>query len=105
RHWDLLTRKLQVGAFIRTGGPGPEATKHTENLRERLEELRDALLAGNLSEARERLAAGGGAGRGGRRADPPRAGASAAGGRPEGGDGRSLRACRLSRVPWTTTSA
>jgi hypothetical protein len=57
QHWDLLTRMLQVGAFIRTGGPGPEATKHTENLRERLEELRDALLAGNLSKARERLPA------------------------------------------------
>src|SRR5262249_35926970 len=40
QHWDLLTRKLQVGAFIRTGGPAPEATKHTEDLRERLEELR-----------------------------------------------------------------
>jgi uncharacterized protein len=55
QHWDLLTRKLQVGVFIRTGKMNAEVTKITEDLRERLEELRDALLAGNVSEAKEML--------------------------------------------------
>jgi hypothetical protein len=52
QHWDLLTRKLQVGVFIRSGRMDPEVTKVTEDLRERLEELRDALLAGDLAEAK-----------------------------------------------------
>jgi hypothetical protein len=52
QQWDLLTRKLQVGALIRTGRRDAEATQVTEDLRERLEELRDALLAGELTEAR-----------------------------------------------------
>lgn len=52
QHWDLLTRKLQVGVFIRTGRLHPEVSKQTEDLRERLEELRDALLADNLNEAK-----------------------------------------------------
>jgi hypothetical protein len=34
----------------------PDVTKVTEDLRERLEELRDALLAGNVTEAKEMLA-------------------------------------------------
>jgi uncharacterized membrane protein YraQ (UPF0718 family) len=52
QQWDLLTRKLQVGVFIRTGKINPEVTQATEDLRERLEDLRDALLADNLTEAR-----------------------------------------------------
>ena len=52
QQWDLLTRKLQVGVFIRTGRMDPEVTKITEDLRERLEELRDALLADNPTEAK-----------------------------------------------------
>jgi uncharacterized protein len=55
QQWDLLTRKLQVGVFIRTGRMDPQVTEVTEDLRERLEELRDALLAGNVTEAREML--------------------------------------------------
>lgn len=55
QHWDLLTRKLQVGVFIRTGHMDPEASKLTEDLRERLEDLRDALLAGDASGAKEML--------------------------------------------------
>jgi uncharacterized protein len=55
QHWDLLTRKLQVGVFIRTGRMNTEVTKVTEDLRERLEELRDTLLAGNVTEAKEIL--------------------------------------------------
>jgi uncharacterized protein len=55
QHWDLLTRKLQVGVFIRTGRMNAEVTKITEDLRERLEDLRDALLAGNLTEAKDML--------------------------------------------------
>jgi uncharacterized membrane protein YraQ (UPF0718 family) len=55
QHWDLLTRKLQVGVFIRTGRMDPEVTQATEDLRERLEELRDALLASNVTEAKGML--------------------------------------------------
>ena len=55
QHWDLLTRKLQVGVFIRTGQMDADATQATEDLRERLEDLRDALLANNLDEAKEML--------------------------------------------------
>ncbi len=55
QHWDLLTRKLQVGVFIRTGRLDPEAARLTEDLRERLEELRDALLAGEMSAAKKVL--------------------------------------------------
>ena len=56
QQWDLLTRKLQVGVFIRTGTMDAEAGKATEDLRERLEELRDALLADDLAKAKELLA-------------------------------------------------
>jgi hypothetical protein len=55
QQWDLLTRKLQVGVFIRTGKMVPEVTKVTEDLRERLEELRDALLAGDLAAAKQKV--------------------------------------------------
>ncbi|MGL4553283.1 MAG: permease, partial [Gemmataceae bacterium] len=50
--WDLLTRKVQVGVFLRTGALDPEVGKATEDLRERLEEMRDALLADDLGTAR-----------------------------------------------------
>lgn len=53
--WDLLTRKLQVGVFIRSGTMDAETGKVTEDLRERLEELRDALLADDLDKAKELL--------------------------------------------------
>lgn len=55
QHWDLLTRKLQVGVFIRTGTMDAETSKATEDLRERLEELRDAILANDLAKAKELL--------------------------------------------------
>ncbi len=55
QHWDLLTRKLQVGVFIRTGRIDHEATEATEDLRERLEDVRDALLAHDLDEAKRLL--------------------------------------------------
>jgi uncharacterized protein len=55
QQWDLLTRKLQVGVFIRTGRLDPEVAQATEDLRERLEDLRDALLADDLSQAKELL--------------------------------------------------
>jgi hypothetical protein len=54
-HFDLLTRKLQVGVFIRTGKMEPEAGKAAEDLRERLEELRDTLLAGDTDVAKAML--------------------------------------------------
>jgi len=41
--WDLLARKLQVGVYIRDFGLLPEQEKAAENLRERLEEMRDLL--------------------------------------------------------------
>lgn len=53
--WDLLTRKLQVGVFLRTGRMDPQARQEAEGLRERLEAVRDALLAGEAAEAVERL--------------------------------------------------
>jgi len=56
-HWDLLTRKLQVGVFIRTGKMDPDTGKATEDLREQMEELRDALLADDMSKAKESLPA------------------------------------------------
>lgn len=55
QQWDLLTRKLQVGVFLRTGRMQTEATEATEALREDLEELRDALLADDLTKAKELL--------------------------------------------------
>jgi hypothetical protein len=57
QQWDLLTRKLQVGVFIRTGRLDPVVTQTTETLREQLEDLRDALLADDLVTAKERLPA------------------------------------------------
>jgi hypothetical protein len=47
-----LTRKLQVGVFIRTGRTDPEVANVTDDLRERLEEVRDALLADDRDGAR-----------------------------------------------------
>jgi uncharacterized membrane protein YraQ (UPF0718 family) len=55
QQWDLLTRKLQVGVFIRTGRIDAQATKVTEDLRECLEDVRDDLLAGKLAEAKDKL--------------------------------------------------
>lgn len=49
--WDDLTRKLQVGAFIRSGKFDAAAGQHAEDVRERLEEVRDALLAGDTEGA------------------------------------------------------
>jgi hypothetical protein len=50
--WDDLTRKLQVGVVIRTGKLDPQARQVAEDLRERLEQLRDALLQQRLDDAR-----------------------------------------------------
>ncbi len=52
QYWDLMTRKLQVGVFIRTGHMNPKASKSAEDLRERLEDLRDELLANHLEKAK-----------------------------------------------------
>ena len=52
---DLLTRKLQVGVYIRTGGLPAEARKAADDLREAIEDLRDLLLAGKLDQGKERL--------------------------------------------------
>jgi hypothetical protein len=50
--WDLLTRKLQVGDFLRTGRIDAEAVRRIENLRETLEQLRDALLDHQMDQAK-----------------------------------------------------
>jgi uncharacterized protein len=55
QHWDLLTRKLQVGRYLRTGQLPTEVSKRAEDLREELEEVRDALLANQLAEAKGML--------------------------------------------------
>lgn len=55
QQWDLLTRKLQVGVFLRTGTMNEAAGKATEDLRERLEDLRDALLANDIPKAKQFL--------------------------------------------------
>lgn len=55
QNWDLVTRKLQVGVFIRTGKMDAESSKATEDLRERLEDLRDALLENDLAKAKDLL--------------------------------------------------
>lgn len=49
--------KLQVGVFIRTGTMNEAAGKATEDLRERLEDLRDALLANEPAKAKQLLPA------------------------------------------------
>jgi len=54
-HWDLLTRKVQVGVFIRTGRMDEVGGDLTEDLRERLEEMRDALLADQPDAARKMI--------------------------------------------------
>ncbi len=53
--WDLLTRKLQVGVLIRTGSLPAEAREHAEDLRERLEDVRDALLGKRSESPRDLL--------------------------------------------------
>jgi len=51
--WDLLSRKLQIGYFLRTGIYAPEAAKAIEELRECMEEIRDALLANETQKAKD----------------------------------------------------
>ena len=48
---DLLTRKLQVGIFLRQWRLDPAVAKTAEDLRERLEEIRDNLIAENKEAA------------------------------------------------------
>ena len=55
QQWDLLTRKLQVGAFLRSGSLDADAGRATEELRERLEELRDAMIANDPETAKRLL--------------------------------------------------
>jgi uncharacterized protein len=55
QQWDLLTRKLQVGTYLRNGQLGTEAGEQAEAFRETLEQVRDALLAGQDDKARELL--------------------------------------------------
>lgn len=53
--WDLLTRKLQVGVYIRDFAVTAEQAKTADDLREEVEEVRDALIANDLDGAKARL--------------------------------------------------
>jgi len=53
--WDLLTRKLQVGEFLRTGLLDKQQNEKAGALREELEAMRDDLLAGDLHSARGKI--------------------------------------------------
>jgi uncharacterized membrane protein YraQ (UPF0718 family) len=53
--WDLLTRKLQIAVFIRTGRWDPKQAEICDDLRERLEQLRDLVLADEVKEAKKHL--------------------------------------------------
>lgn len=52
RRWDDLTRRLEVGVVLRGGTLSREARLRADELRDRLEEVRDALNAGKLAEAK-----------------------------------------------------
>lgn len=54
-HWDLVTRKLQVGVYIRDFAVTAEQAKAVDDLREELEEVRDSLIAGNTDGAKAAL--------------------------------------------------
>ncbi|MBM3980698.1 MAG: hypothetical protein FJ304_10510 [Planctomycetes bacterium] len=54
-HWDLVTRKLQVGVYIRDFAVTADQAKAVDDLREELEEVRDALIAGNTEGAKAAL--------------------------------------------------
>jgi uncharacterized membrane protein YraQ (UPF0718 family) len=56
QQWDLLTRKLQVGTYLRGSETSADAGPQAEAFRETLEQVRDALLAGQEDEARGLLA-------------------------------------------------
>jgi len=53
--WDLLTRKLQVGQLLRTWKQDGELTRLGEELREKLEAVRDHLLAHEDAQASEAM--------------------------------------------------
>lgn len=53
--WDLLTRKVQVGVFLRTGRLDPETARVTDALREHIEQIRDALIANDPERAKSLL--------------------------------------------------
>ena len=53
--WDLLTRKLQVGEFLRKGLLSKQQSEKAEALREELEAMRDDLLAGDVQAARGKI--------------------------------------------------
>ena len=53
--WDLLTRKLQVGEFLRKGLLNKQQSEKAEALREELEAMRDDLLAGDVQAARGKI--------------------------------------------------
>jgi uncharacterized protein len=55
RRWDDLSRKLEVGVVLRQWHLDDEARKRTEDLRERLEDMRDALIANDVDKARRMI--------------------------------------------------
>jgi transglutaminase-like putative cysteine protease len=57
--WDLLTRKLQVGDYVRGWQLDKAEAEKADDLREALEKVRDDLLAGRLQEAKEKARSSG----------------------------------------------
>lgn len=51
--WDLLSRKLQIGYFLRTGIYSYDAAMAIDELRESMEEIRDALLENEFEKSKE----------------------------------------------------
>jgi uncharacterized membrane protein YraQ (UPF0718 family) len=52
RIWDDLTRRLEVGVFLRRGKLSLDERLRADELRDRLEEVRDALNAGKYADAK-----------------------------------------------------
>jgi uncharacterized membrane protein YraQ (UPF0718 family) len=53
--WDLLTRKLQVGVFLRTGAFDPKEARLADELRKRLSELRDLVQTDDIQKAKKHI--------------------------------------------------
>lgn len=55
RRWDELSRRLEVGAFLRAGPISEEKRAHADELREMIENLFDDLKENRIDEARGKL--------------------------------------------------
>ena len=55
RRWDDLSRRLQVGVYLRTGRLSDEARAHADLLREAIEDVFDDLKDTRIEEAQVKL--------------------------------------------------